>query len=242
MEDRDTEGLFYLGLGPLGAILLGAGLVPIRGLTTASNFAFLFIALTITVAGLGGRWPGVSTAIMSALSLDFFLTEPYGKLVIRDKHDVLAAVGLCLCGLIAAALGTDRGRKIASLGRSRKHLELFHSVLGELDPAAPVEPQLTNVLRASREGLPIAAAVVRDTGGQVVASSMPSDALRPVPDGTLGSQAFFPREGARIALMAGTRPLGWLDVWGTGLAATADARRTLADVSRVVALLLSRTA
>jgi len=107
----DREDLFYLSAGPLAAILLGAALVPFRGVTTASNFTFAFMALTILVGEFGGRWAAVATAVVSALSLDFFLTEPYLRLAIQDKHDLIAFVGLAACGLIAATLGPHRGRR-----------------------------------------------------------------------------------------------------------------------------------
>jgi len=38
----DSDRLFYLGAGPIAAILLGVLLIPARGFTTASNFTFLF--------------------------------------------------------------------------------------------------------------------------------------------------------------------------------------------------------
>ena len=45
------------------------------------------------VAEFGGRWPAVATALASALSLDFFLTQPYLHLAIDDKHDIIAFAG-----------------------------------------------------------------------------------------------------------------------------------------------------
>ena len=105
MEDENGDRLIYLAGGPLAAVLLGMALVPLRGVTTASNFTFVFMALTILVAELGGRGAAVATALCSALSLDFFLTQPYMRLAIADKHDLIAFVGLTVCGLIAAAVG-----------------------------------------------------------------------------------------------------------------------------------------
>jgi K+-sensing histidine kinase KdpD len=63
----------------LAAILLGMALVPFRALTSASNFAFVFMALTIVVAEFGGRWASVATVVCSGLSLDFFLTRPISR-------------------------------------------------------------------------------------------------------------------------------------------------------------------
>src|SRR5215510_9345286 len=97
------EGLVYMGAGPLAAILLGMALVPLRGFTTASNFTFLFLALTILVGEFGGRTAALATAVASALSLDFFLTEPYLHLSIDSKHDVIACLGLAGCGILAAS-------------------------------------------------------------------------------------------------------------------------------------------
>ena len=83
---RDAESLFYRGAGPLAAMLLGIFLIPLRGVTTASNLSFAFIALTLVVSKVGGRWAAVATALVSALSLNFFLTQPYLHLAIHDQN------------------------------------------------------------------------------------------------------------------------------------------------------------
>ncbi len=250
MED-DDDRLIYLAGGPLVAVLLGMALVPVRGFTTASNFTFLFMALTILVAELGGRAAAVATALVSALSLDFFLTQPYLRLSIADKHDVIAFLGLTACGLIAAAVGSQRGDRVRSLRASREQLELVHSGLEQLEKGVATELGLTRVLEASRGVLPVSAAVVRDTRGNLVAATERAHGM-PVPVRSLGFDALtaagapgrsgppLPEEGARLALVAGGRHVGWLDIWGNGRPASAQARRTLSGVARLLAVILGR--
>jgi two-component system sensor histidine kinase KdpD len=259
METReDSERLFYLGAGPLAAIILGMVLVPVRDFTTASNFTFVFLVLTIAVAELGGRGPAVATALISALSLDFFLTEPYLRLTIAAKHDIIAFAGLAVCGLVAAALGSQRSERTAELKAVRRHLDFVHSALRGLDGAAPLEAQLAAVLHAAREALPLAAAVVRDADGRSIASTDPSDLRRASPETVLEPDALLPAgtsarererfrpplpgDGGRIALAAGGRSIGWLEVWGNGKAASLESRRALAGIARLVAVLLARPA
>lgn len=236
----DSDNLFYLALGPMAAILLGAVCVPLRGYTTASNFAFAFVALTIVVAELGGRAAAVTTALCSGLSLDFFLTQPYMRLTIAEKHDAIAVAGLTLCGLIAAAFGTERGRRTDALAAAHRQLDLLHAALHEGEGSEAVESRLSKILRVSREALPLAAAVVRDERDRVVAASDPADGLRPVPDIVLTPDAFsIPDAGGRIPLAFGGRRLGWLDVWQGGGSAGDESRRTLSDLARSVAILLA---
>jgi hypothetical protein len=51
----------------------------------------------------------------------------------------------------------------------------------------------------------------------------------------------LPAEGARLALVAGSRRVGWLDVWGNGEPADRDARHALSDLARLAAALLAPT-
>jgi hypothetical protein len=240
MED-ETDGLFYLGAGPLAAILLGAALIPVREYTPAANLSFAFMALTIVIAEFGGRWAALTTALASALSLDFFLTQPYLRLSIDDKHDVIAFVGLALCGVLAGALASQRGARIAELTAARKHGDLLRSALREWDPTAPAEPQLTELLRASCKALPLAGAVIRNDRDRVEASASQADGLRTVPETVLQLDALphLPESGGRIALSCGERSLGWLDLWGNGAPTSAASRQALSDLARLVALLLA---
>ena len=254
--EEDAESLFYAGAGPLAAILLGIALVPLRGLTSASNLSFAFIALTIVVAELGGRWAATATALVSALSLDFFLTQPYLRLAIEDKHDVIAFLGLMVCGLIAAALGSQRSDRIAALKTLEKHHDLLRSILRDWKGSAPVGPQLTAILRAARDVFPLAAAVIRDDRDRMVASSNPAVGLHSVPEEILQPDTLLPvagsddtkalrwglalpENGGRIPLLAGGRAQGWLDIWGDGAWATAGSRRGLSDLARLLAVLLA---
>jgi K+-sensing histidine kinase KdpD len=107
----ETDRLIYTASGPLGAILLGFAMIPLRESVIASNLTFPFIILTIIVAEFGGRPAAITTALVSALSLDFFLTKPYLRLTIEGKHDITAFLGLAACGLVVASLSSRRDRK-----------------------------------------------------------------------------------------------------------------------------------
>ena len=81
--NQDDQGTVWFVIGVGVAVGLGVALVPFRTIVSASNLAFVFIALTIVVAEMGGRGAGLATAVVSALSLNFFLTEPY---LSRDRQ------------------------------------------------------------------------------------------------------------------------------------------------------------
>jgi len=242
--------------GVFASLALGMLLVPLRGFTHPGNFIFVFVILIVIVAEIGGRWAAITTAACSALSLDFFLTEPYMRLSIESKHDLIAFGGLAVCGLVAAAMGSRRGERLAALDAARVELNLLHVTAGEMVTAGPCRDRLTAMLRCAREALPLAAAVVRDTGGRIAAVATSDMAQRPVPATILDRDTLLPPgmslgdlprrglalpgEGGRLVLETGGRQVGWLDLYGNGAAARLQARRTLAAVACLLASSMDR--
>jgi len=202
---------------------------------------------------LGGRRAAVVTALVSALSLDFFLTQPYLRLTIAGKHDIIAFLGLAVCGLIAAALRTHGRGRLARMEAACDHLDLLHETLRHVEGGGSLERVLAQILDKARTALPLAALAVRDEAGRVLAASgsaqggqpsgqellrdtlLPRDAsLRVLPRGDLP----LPSEGGCLPLMIGDRRIGWLDLWGNGAPAEAEDRHTLSDLGRLVSSLL----
>ena len=247
MDEDDGKQLVYLGAGPIAAILLGIALVPLRGFTTASNFTFLFLALTTVAGELGGRGAAIATAVSSALSLNFFLTQPYLSLQIHGRDDLIAFLGLAGCGLLAAALAMLRGMRAAG---SPRQLAVQRAALSQLPLAGPLESRLTEILESARRSFPLAAARVRDRENRTLAAShraagraIPELELEPrtlLPPAATGSEASgIPADGARVPLVFGSRSVGWLDLWGEG-PASVGARSALAAVGNAVAALLAQ--
>jgi K+-sensing histidine kinase KdpD len=242
--DPETEAIaFAAGIG--GALTLGMALIPFRGLTPAANFTFVFMALTIAIAEWGGRRAAIATALTAALSLDFFLTEPYMKLTIAGKDDIIAFLGLGLCGLIAAAFGVGRERRRMGL----RHLSLVRQSLRHLEEGGPADLAVSEALEAARAVLPVSALVVRDAHGTVLVAS-PGASARPAPAKVLRADTLLaedsvevlgrqgpplPAEGGRLPLVAGRRTIGSLELWGTGSPASPEERRTLTDLARSIA-------
>jgi K+-sensing histidine kinase KdpD len=250
-DEGEADDLFYLSAGPLAAILLGMCLVPLRGFTVASNFTFVFVVLTIVVAEFGGRRAALATAVTSTLSLDFFLTEPYLKLTISSKHDVIAFCGLAICGVLVATLSSRRARNQQALRTARAHLDLLHAGVREMDEASAAKPGVEGLVDALRRVALLSAVAVRDEKGRLLASSG-DGAARTTPHETLrpeellvvlpGPLRILPPEGNRISLKVGTRPVGSLDVWGTGPPLSVDAGRLLSDLAILLGLLLGHQA
>jgi hypothetical protein len=251
----EDDHLIYLAGGGIGAILLGMAMVPLRDFTTASNFTFPFMALTIAIAEFGGPRAALVTALTSALSLDFFLTQPYLKLTIAGKHDIIAFLGLATCGLVAAACSSGRRRKMAEITAAGEHRNLLHSLLRRLEQAGPSVSPLAGALEEALESLPVSALIARDGAGRVVAAAGGAESLagaaqdllpemllppgvsfRDLPPG--GSP--LPPEGGRLPLTVGDRRVGWLEIRGSADPADAEQRRTLTDVGRLAGLWLAR--
>src|SRR6266478_10022069 len=135
----DNEVLVWIVTGGLRAMALGVALIPLRALTSASNLAFVFLVFTIVVAELGGRAAGLVTAVVSAISLNFFLTEPYLTLTIAKPDDVVAFFALAACGLIAAAFVRRRERWSALAGRAGEELDIVTSVVDKLRGGMPLD-------------------------------------------------------------------------------------------------------
>jgi two-component system sensor histidine kinase KdpD len=239
MNERESDILFYAGGGSILAVLLGITLIPLRELTTASNLTFLFLALIILVAELGGRWPAFVTAVSSALSVNFFLTQPYLTLDIDSRDDLLGVAGLAICGLIAASFGA-RGRRMRAFAAAREELDLLHAASRELESAGPVETRLAGLLDGARKVFPLTAAAVRDRQGRVLAATDRGQTLSAaVAELDLRSQDPLPSGGARLALVSANTQVGSLDVWGNGARVSSSTKRALAAFAGLLAALVA---
>jgi two-component system sensor histidine kinase KdpD len=244
---QNDRGAVWFVIGVGGAVTFGVMLTPLRTLTTASTLAFVFIALTIVVAEMGGRGPGLATAVVSALSLNFFLTEPYLSLEIDKPGDVAAFVALAACGLIAAAFGKRRVRTAEQVSRTRGDLEVLGRTAASLAARAPIE----DVLEDLRRFFGLGGLVLRRADERLIAAAPASQAALPPPSTqldpstlvasntrvhTLGRTGFrFPQGGGRLPLQA-REPL-LLDMWeGNTEGLTLDERRALAVAALMIAL------
>ena len=248
MARHDSEFL-WIAIGALGAMALGVALVPFRTLTPASNLAFGFLVLTIVVAEIGGRAAGLATAVVSALSLNFFLTEPYLTLTISRPDDVVAFVALAVSGLIAAAFGRRRARSTEMLGRARDDIEALERLAGSLAPGAALEAVLEDLRHAFR----LAGVVLRRADDRVVAAAPAGYAARPTPPAPLnprtlvsderrhrlGRRGFrLPEGGGRLRLAGDPEPL-WLDLWeGDEEGLSGDEQRALVVAAAMLRLAL----
>jgi Domain of unknown function (DUF4118) len=165
----DDRGWMWIPAGVVGAVVLGMALVPLRGLTSASNLAFVFIAFVIIVAEFGGRAAALTSAVVSAMSLNFFLTDPYLTLTMSKTDDVVAFFALAACGLIAAAFGARRARSSATANRVRDDLLALRSVLRPLESGKG----LTAALDELRRAFSLGRVVLRGPDDRVLAVAPP---------------------------------------------------------------------
>ncbi len=221
---REDDSMVWVVAGGLGAMALGIVLIPLRALTSASNLAFVFVAFTIVMAELGGRTAAMVTAVISAISLDFFLTEPYLRLTISKSEDVIAFFALTVCGLIAAAFGTRRARWSEVAGRAGRALDVLKTLVGRLREGAALD----GVLADLRRGFSLGALVLRDTGDKILAVAPPGAAPALIPETLLAADTLLPTDASKVRFGAGgirlpegggrirlrtDRGFVWLDLW-----------------------------
>jgi hypothetical protein len=223
-------------------------LIPLRTVAAASNLAFAFMAFTIIVAELGGRGPALVTALVSAMSLNFFLTEPYLTLTISKTDDVIAFFALAGCGLIAAAFGRRRERLSEVAGRAEREL----TTLGRFTERARSGRSIEGQLEDLRAEFDLAGLVLRDASGAVLEAVPLGSRSRPAPRMMLEATTLFaatddsprvgakglrlPEGGGRLTLQTVRGPVS-LDLWeGNDQGFGRDESRTLAIAASIFGL------
>ena len=249
MREKD-EIRIWMVAGGIGALVLAVVLVPLRTVTPAANLAFVFLAFTIVVAELGGRQAALVTATVSAMSLNFFLTEPYLTLRISKPDDVVAFCALAACGLIAAAFGKRREQLSQMADRAARELAVLSRLVEQLRDGIPLD----EVLGGLKGSFGLGAVVVRDAGDRIVASAplgsslvaevdLSPDTLFPAEQerlrfGTRGLR--LPAEGGRVRFGTGHGTVS-VELWERGREGLSlDESRTLAIAASILALEASR--
>jgi hypothetical protein len=223
MAARESESGLWMAVGILGAIGLGIALIPLRAVTSASNLAFAFLILTVVIAEVGGRTAGLATAVVSALSLNFFLTEPYLTLTIDKPDDIVAFAALAVSGLVAAAFGRRRARSTERAAETRRDLDGLARLGDGLAGGQPLETVLEELRRAFGLG-----GIVLRAGDRLLAAVPASHAALPPPATALERRTLaameapevrygprglrLPDGGGRVRLGTPAEPL-WVDVW-----------------------------
>ena len=244
----DDRGLVWVVAGALGSMVLAVLVIPLRAVVAASNLAFVFIAFTIVVAELGGRGPALVTALVSAMSLNFFLTEPYLTLTINKADDVIAFFALAACGLIAAAFGRRRERLSELAGRADRELVILTRFIERARSGRPPAVLLEDL----RTEFGLGGLVLRDGQARVLAATPFSAEALPPPRLALTPDTLFasgdetvrfgskgmrlPEGGGRLTLRAARGPVT-LDLWeGGDEGFTSDESRTLAIAASILGL------
>ncbi len=245
---RADDIRIWMVTGALGSMALAIALIPLRTMVAASNLAFVFMAFTIIVAELGGRGPALATALVSAMSLNFFLTEPYLTLAISKTDDVVAFFALAGCGLIAAAFGRRRERLSEVAGRADRELAILSRFVDRARSGRSIEGQLQDL----RADFGLGGLVLREAGGRALAAVPEAAASRPAPRIALIPDTLFavedetvrfgakgmrlPDGGGRLTLQTRQGPVT-LDLWeGNEEGFGRDESRTLAIAVSVLGL------
>jgi hypothetical protein len=150
----DAARAVGLAVAAFGPLLVAGVLVPFRDDLASANVVLVFVLVVVLGASIGTRWSGAISAVIAAMSYDFFFTRPYQSLKIDSADDLETTVLLLVIGLVVAELVTfSRRHRAASATRSdeiaRLHrvAELVASDSDAEDVVLSVQAELIGLLR-----------------------------------------------------------------------------------------------
>jgi K+-sensing histidine kinase KdpD len=108
-----------LAIAAFGPLLVAGVLVPFRDDLASANVVLVFVLVVVFGAAAGTRGSGALTAVVAAMSYDFFFTRPYQSLKIENANDVETTVLLLAIGLVVAEI-------VAYTRRHRARAETRH--------------------------------------------------------------------------------------------------------------------
>jgi K+-sensing histidine kinase KdpD len=210
-DPDDMTRAVGLAIAAFGPLLVAGVLVPFRNELASANVVLVYVLVVVFGAAAGTRLSGALTAVVAAMSYDFFFTKPYQSLKIDNANDVgttllLLAIGLVVAEIVAftrqhRARAETRNDEIQML---RRTAELVATGANTDEVLSTVEDELVELLslvECRYESAPTASVLPRiERTGAV--------------DGAhrrwLGGEFTLPGLGAEIPVVARGQDLGRL--------------------------------
>jgi K+-sensing histidine kinase KdpD len=149
----DMARAIGLAIAAFGSLLVSGVLVPFRTDLASANVVLVFVLVVVLGASVGTRWSGALTAVVAAMSYDFFFTRPFQSLKIDDAADLETTLLLLAIGLIVAEIVAFTRRQRAQsatrgdeIDRLRRTAELVASGAEGPTVLDAVEHELTELL------------------------------------------------------------------------------------------------
>jgi hypothetical protein len=116
-------------LVPVVAPLAAAtALIPSRGHLDSADDALVLVLVTVAVASRGHRAAAALSALLAALSFDFFLTVPYQSFRISGNRDLTTEILFVVVGLLVGELAVRGQRHRRAAVEGRYELSRLHNV------------------------------------------------------------------------------------------------------------------
>ena len=135
----------------------------------------LYLAVTVVVALIGGRWPAVVAALTGFLQLNWFFTPPVGRWTIAEPANVVALLLFVAVAVMVSAVVDQASRRAADATRARSEAatlaSLSQSVLTGQDTAEAIVSRLAETF-----GLRAVALLRRTDGGWETLAATGADA------------------------------------------------------------------
>lgn len=121
-EDDEQPSTMAYAIGGLLPIVVAAAMVGVRGEIDATNVALVLVLLVVVTAAFGGRGPAALSAVIAALSYEFFFTRPFESLRIDRADDIETTLILLAIGLAVGQLAVHARHTRREVTRGRDEL------------------------------------------------------------------------------------------------------------------------
>lgn len=220
----DAERTIVVGaLGEAAALVLAWTMVPVREVLPVQSVAVVLLGVVVAAASFGGRVPAVGSALVAGLALNYFHTQPYGRLKIDGAGDRLTFVVLVLGGLVVAQLVGRTARDETAVADQVRLTQLTRSASGGL----PVADTLQRALDEIRHCL-----CAHDTWIEAAGRSSASGALPVLDERGLHGVPVHHRRGGGSALPEGGVQIPLGDGASPRVIVRSDAQRPVSAQAR----------
>jgi K+-sensing histidine kinase KdpD len=109
-------------------IAVAALLIPSRGHLDTADDALVLVVVTVAMASQGRRWAALLSALVAAVSFDFFLTAPYFSFRISGNRDLTTELLFVAVGLLVGELAARGQRHRMAAAEGRQELDRIHQM------------------------------------------------------------------------------------------------------------------